>query len=486
MLFNSTIFAAVFLPVVVAIYLFISAFFSKEVRHWWLIFASLLFYTWWFPPNTVLLLCSILINYWVGIRLQRGTVHARLLLVLGVTINLGIIALFKYSKFLLGSFGVTNLPVWIEGIALPLAISFYTFQQITFLVDSHRQRVKSTSFRDYMLYVVFFPQLIAGPIVHHSDVIPQFKAQGRSYDLRMGIMGGCIFCIGMAKKVIIADGMAEIASPVFDGVAAGMSVDFYQAWAAALGYTLQLYFDFSGYSDMAIGIGLIFNIKLPQNFNSPYKAGSIIEFWKRWHMTLSRFLRDYLYIPLGGNRRGCVRRYRNLVITMLLGGLWHGAAWTFVAWGGWHGILLAINHIWRGFCSNCDRASILSRLGKLFGRPMTLLAVVVGWVLFRANSFGAAGDILAAMFGFGEGGVVHSYSDHITVLAGIGLEWMLIVIGGIIVMCLPNSIAIGRVLQKTRIELLSFVFGCLAFVALACLLLNLSRAGASEFIYFNF
>ena len=359
MLFNSTIFVAVFLPVVVCVYLFLSAFSPKGVRHWWLIFASLLFYTWWFPPNTVILLCSILINYWIGTRLQRGTAHTRLLLALGIVINLGNIALFKYSKFLLGAAGVSDLPAWIEGIALPLAISFYTFQQITFLVDSHRDLIKSTSFRDYMLYVVFFPQLIAGPIVHHSDVIPQFKAQGRRYDFRMGMLGVCIFCIGMAKKVIVADAMAGIASPVFDGVAAGMAVDFFQAWAAALGYTLQLYFDFSGYSDMAIGIGLIFNIRLPQNFNSPYKAGSIIEFWKRWHMTLSRFLKDYLYVPLGGNRRGRAKRYRNLFITMLLGGLWHGAAWTFVAWGGWHGLLLAVNHGWRTLVMACGGVSIL-------------------------------------------------------------------------------------------------------------------------------
>ncbi len=231
-------------------------------------------------------------------------------------------------------------------VVLPIGISFFTFQKIAFLVDAYRGRVDRLNFIDFVLFVTFFPQLIAGPIVHHSEVMRQFRDQ-TPLSTQTVALGVTIFTIGLAKKVLLADTAALFASPLFDAVAAGARPDMLAAWGSALAYTAQLYFDFSGYSDMAIGGGLLFGIRLPVNFASPYKAESIIEFWHRWHITLSRFLREYLYIPLGGNLKGPSRRFVNLLITMLLGGLWHGAGWTFVVWGALHGFYLVVNHLWR-------------------------------------------------------------------------------------------------------------------------------------------
>ncbi|NES81878.1 MAG: MBOAT family protein, partial [Moorea sp. SIO2B7] len=286
-------------------------------------------------------------------------------------------------------------------IILPLAISFFTFQQIAYLVDAYRGETKEYNFLSYCLFVSFFPQLIAGPIVHHKEVMSQFADKSiYRFDPEDMAVGVTIFSMGLFKKVLIADSIAAYATPVFDAAAGGVSIMFLDAWVGALAYTLQLYFDFSGYSDMAIGVARMFGIKLPINFNSPYKAVNISDFWRRWHITLSNFLRDYLYIPLGGNRKGEFRRNFNLVITMLLGGLWHGAGWNFVFWGGLHGVYLIINHQWRSF-----RKSIGHDLKKShwwsrgFGCIVTFLAVVVAWVFFRAENMKAAFAVLKGMIG---------------------------------------------------------------------------------------
>jgi D-alanyl-lipoteichoic acid acyltransferase DltB (MBOAT superfamily) len=284
-------------------------------------------------------------------------------------------------------------------VILPLGISFFTFTQIAFLVDTYQGKVKEFNFVHYALFVTYFPHLIAGPVLHHAEMMPQFARRSVCHINWDNVaVGLSIFVLGLAKKVLLADSVADFSTPVFEAVKAGGTPMLIEAWVGALAYTLQLYFDFSAYSDMAIGISLMFNVRLPLNFNSPYKATSIIEFWRCWHMTLSRFLRDYLYIPLGGSRLGTSRRYANLVITMLLGGLWHGAGWTFVIWGALHGTYLLINHAWRGFKDRMGWGEG-GRLASLGAGALTFLAVVVGWVFFRADSFTIAVAMLQGMAG---------------------------------------------------------------------------------------
>jgi D-alanyl-lipoteichoic acid acyltransferase DltB (MBOAT superfamily) len=284
-------------------------------------------------------------------------------------------------------------------VFLPLGISFFTFTQIAFLVDTYQGKVKEYNFVHYTLFVTYFPHLIAGPVLHHKEMMPQFgKHETCQVNWEHIAVGLSIFILGLAKKVLLADNFGDSATPIFDAVKAGGHPMLFEAWFGALSYTLQLYFDFSAYSDMAIGLSLMFNVRLPVNFNSPYKSLSIIEFWRRWHITLSRFLRDYLYIPLGGSQKGKIRRYANLMITMLLGGLWHGAGWTYVAWGGLHGLYLVINHAWRGLKARFgwQDGGKFSRFGAGF---LTFLAVVVGWVFFRADNFSVAIDMLSGMSG---------------------------------------------------------------------------------------
>ena len=285
-------------------------------------------------------------------------------------------------------------------IILPLGISFFTFQQIAYIVDCAHDNVDTHGFFDYALFVTFFPQLIAGPIVYHRDMLPQIRSgDAFSFPITDLGIGSKIFAIGLIKKVVFADGMAVYATPVFEAADAGVALTFIEAWGGAFAYTLQLYFDFSGYSDMAIGLGRMFGLRLPINFRAPYKASSIIEFWRRWHITLSMFLRNYLYIPLGGNKRGRTRRWINLMITMLLGGLWHGAGWTFVAWGGLHGLYLCINHLWRFLADRSGIDLSASATGRFASWALTFVAVVIAWVFFRAETFDGAIGVLSGMAG---------------------------------------------------------------------------------------
>ena len=402
MLFSSYEFILVFLPITLAGFLALRFRGSKSLTLTWLIGASLTFYAFWDPWNLLVLFASIAVNFSCGTLLaERARTHrpTHLLLAIGVTFNLALIGYFKYAAFaatnLNALFG-TNIPI-LE-LVLPLAISFFTFQEIAYLVDSSRGETYGYRFKDYLLMVTFFPHLIAGPIVNHRILMRQFMSPAPlPVRVQTFSMGLCFFVVGLAKKVLLADGVAPQANLVFDTAAQGVVPSFADAWLGALAYTLQLYFDFSGYSDMAIGLGLLFGIRLPVNFNSPYQATSIIDFWRRWHMTLSAFLRDYLYVALGGNRHGELRRYVNLGLTMLLGGLWHGAGWTFVCWGALHGFGLAINHGWRKWAG--ERSAGLSLLGSSLARVLTLLFVVFGWVLFRADSMATAGNIMASMVG---------------------------------------------------------------------------------------
>ena len=406
MLFNSYTFLFVFLPVTFFGFFQIGRY-NRPLAALWLFAASLFFYGWWNPAYVGLLLGSIFFNYAVGMTLAKEHAQGRVqrkkwVLGLGIAANLGLLGYYKYANFFVESADVAlNLGWHIDPIILPLGISFFTFTQIAFLVDAYRGEVKEANFIHYGLFVTYFPHLIAGPVLHHKEMMPQF-ALPATYRVNWENLsiGLTIFSIGLFKKVVLADGVAPFAGPVFATAADGGTLSFLEAWGGALAYTFQLYFDFSGYSDMAIGISRLFGVKLPLNFNSPYKAVNIIEFWRRWHVTLSRFLRDYLYFALGGNRKGPARRYFNLLATMLLGGLWHGAGWTFIMWGALHGLYLVINHAWhqirKALGHDLGRST---GPGRFVGMTLTFVVVIIGWVFFRAGNFDAALSILRGMAG---------------------------------------------------------------------------------------
>jgi len=404
MLFNSYVFIFLYLPVVLLGFFWLSRA-SQAFAAGWLTLASLVFYGYWNLAYVGLLLSSIVCNYTFGLwitkaGLQHNEKRKKQLLSIAIIINLLLLAYYKYANFFIGNLNSVAGTQWDLGyIILPLGISFFTFTQITFLVDAYQGKVKEPNIVHYTLFVTYFPHLIAGPLFHHKQMMPQFLASN-TYRVHWEniAVGLTIFILGLAKKVLVADPLGEFATPIFNAVGAGGHPMLFEAWIGALAYTLQLYFDFSGYTDMAIGLSLMFSIRLPMNFNSPYKSTSIIEFWRRWHMTLSRFLFDYLYIPLGGNRRGSFRRYLNVMITMLLGGLWHGAGWTFVVWGGLHGLYLMVNHAWRSLKQRMGWIG-RGRWGNFGAGALTFLAVVVGWVFFRAENFSTAVDLLRGMVG---------------------------------------------------------------------------------------
>jgi len=390
MLFNSVEFLLFFLPVVLLVFRLLGRTQGPKAQALWLVLASIVFYGSWNPAFILLLVASVLVNFLVGRRLAGGRAGSRIWLVAGIAGNLGLLGYFKYADFFLQN--LSALGLWIiplPGIVLPLAISFFTFQQIAYLVDVYRGECEEYEFVQYALFVVFFPQLIAGPIVHHREMMPQFNSLHRLEspwpDLAVGVT---ILALGLFKKAVLADSLAHYADPLFSAPGRGISLNSVDAWIATFCFSFQIYFDFSGYSDMAIGSARLFGIRLPENFASPYKSANIIEFWRRWHMTLSRFLRDYLYIPLGGNRHGVVNRYRNLLVTMLLGGLWHGAAWTFVLWGGLHGLYLCINHAWRSLCNKYGLSENL--IPRPLGIAVTMIAVSLAFVVFRAPDMDSA------------------------------------------------------------------------------------------------
>jgi D-alanyl-lipoteichoic acid acyltransferase DltB (MBOAT superfamily) len=432
MFFNSFEFIFLFLPITLSGFFIIGSDLKNVKRQLpiiWLVFASLVFYGRWKLSNLLLIILSISVNYGVGYLL--GNVfykksNKKVALYIGIIFNLGLICYFKYANFLLtnvNQFIDTNLEPPI--IVIPLAISFFTFQQIAYLVDAYRNETKEYDLGKYMLFVCFFPQLIAGPIVHHREILPQFeKASIYKFSQQALAIGLTVFMAGLFKKVIFADRIAQYSDLAFAAASQGINLTFCESWVGALGYSLQLYFDFSGYSDMAIGAAYMFGIKLPLNFNSPYKAISIVDFWRRWHITLSHFLRDYLYIPLGGSRRGELRRYSNLFTTMLLGGLWHGAGWTFVFWGGLHGCYLIINHLYRSVRQSLGHN--LKNDGWLLrgvGWIATFIAVIISWVFFRANSFETAILMLKSMFGFYGINLPQFTAPYLNFLRNFGVEF---------------------------------------------------------------
>jgi len=485
MLFNSLIFVFIFFPITYGV-LAITSRLGRNMPVLWLGLASFGFYAWTESKYVPLLLASITLNYLVGNRIIDTTSQAskRAWLTAGITGNLLALGYYKYSGLLVASMPFVNtLDLGFQPPALPIGISFFTFTQIAFLVDARIGKVQYNNPARYLLFVTYFPHLIAGPIIHHSKMMPQFAKNGfgklHSEDF---LVGGVIFLIGLFKKVILADGISQFVDPVFKNAGdSTLTLSSADAWIGALSYTFQLYFDFSGYSDMAIGLSRMMGIELPENFNSPYKSRSISEFWRRWHISLSSFLRDYLYIPLGGNRSGNIRRYANLMTTMLLGGLWHGASWTFLVWGGLHGTYLVVNHAWTARTRHWS-----PKLHKLLTPAYcltTFLSVVTGWVFFRADSFSTAFTILDAMMTPYAGDIRTLSFDPIAALSWIAAA-------SVVAFALPNT---AEVLDNTRSKLLSatlpvrwVLFGALLTTITFLTLVAESAAGRSPFIYFNF
>ncbi|MGJ3252727.1 MAG: MBOAT family O-acyltransferase [Elainellaceae cyanobacterium] len=427
MLFNSYEFILLFLPIVFLGFSLVSRLGNSRLPIFWLVAASFFFYGWWNPPYLLLLLVSIGVNYILGqilsqAHLSENGVRGKAFLILGVAFNLGIIGYYKYFNFFIDNVNaISGTTFNVAQIVLPLGISFYTFQQISYLIDSLEGETGHYRFIDYCLFVTFFPQLIAGPIVSHQEMMPQFSKQSKvglsQENLAIGL---AIFSIGLFKKVILADQIALYATPVFNAASQDVSLSAVEAWMGALAYTMQIYFDFSGYSDMAIGAAWLFGIRLPINFNSPYKALNIIDFWGRWHITLTRFLTRYLYNPIALSiSRRRIQRGKSLIkrgvgsasafieliafptiITMLLAGIWHGAGWQYIAFGFLHGFYLTINHCWhmilkyRGY-----NLKATSWLGQRFGQVVTFVAVVVAMIFFRATDIDDATTIIASMIG---------------------------------------------------------------------------------------
>ena len=412
--------------------------------------ASLFFYGAWQPVYLLLLIVSIAVNFALGLRME-DPLRRRATGTFGVALNLAVLCYFKYTNFVFDSLNtLTGAPLPFVNIVLPLGISFFTFQQIAYLVDVMRGARVERDIVSFTLFVSFFPHLIAGPLVHHAEMIPQFKRGRTGRSAVLAARGLAIFAAGLFKKVVIADNLAQFVSPVFAHLDAGGGVTTPWAWLATLAYSLQIYFDFSGYSDMAVGLALLFGIRLPVNFRSPYRAISIIEFWRRWHITLSRFLRDYLYIPLGGNRLGEQRRYLNLLVTMLLGGLWHGAGWNFLVWGGLHGLYLCINHLWRAWRGGKADASPTGPAAKGVCWAITFFAVVLGWVFFRARTADGAWQMLGGLFGFGAGSSAYVPSGILRLMdlpVLVGEERLLLIGGGAVALGLAIALALPNVPQ---------------------------------------
>ena len=461
MLFNSYIYIFLLLPVTCILY-FSCASRYPSLSKIWLIIASLFFYGWWNPSYIPLILASIVVNYFIGrtlLRAERGSYKSTLILATGIITNLITLGFFKYADFIIESInalsGQSNQPL---NILLPLAISFFTFQQIAYLVDCAREQKRQYSFINYMLFVCFFPQLIAGPIVHHKEMMPQFENKKNLTPINLNIaLGLLIFSMGLFKKIVFADTFAIWA---VDGFDTAQSLSFLQAWATSFSYTFQLYFDFSGYTDMAIGSALLLNIKLPLNFNSPYKACSIQEFWRSWHITLSRFLRDYLYIPLGGSQCSSLRIGINLFVTFLLGGLWHGASWTFVAWGALHGFAMVVFRLW---------SATGVRLPRGLSWFTTFIFINFAWVIFRAESWGNAKKIFQGMINI----------QHIEMINYIWIGAL--ALGFAITLFAPNTNRL-RDMAISNHKTIAMMAGILMFISI--FILEVRKT--SEFLYFQF
>ena len=480
MLFNSLEYIILFLPITLVVYFLLNKRKLTTASTAWLVFASLFFYSWWNVKYLALIVGSILVNFGIGTALWRTARSGseeqtrRYILTLGIVVNILLLSYYKYTDFFIANFNaLTGLQIALQKVVLPLGISFFTFTQIAYLVDTYKNSAREYDFLNYALFVTFFPHLLAGPIIHHREMMPQFaNLRNKVFSYRNMSQALFLFFIGLFKKVIIADALASVANTGFNS-AAGLT--FRDAWVTSISYTMQIYYDFSAYTDMALAASLMFNIRLPINFNSPYKALDITDFWRRWHMTLSRFLRDYVYIPLGGNRKGSTRTYLNLMATFLVGGLWHGAGWTFVFWGFLHGAATIVHRFWQrlGFS--------LPRIAAWF---LTFNFVNVTWVFFRAKTWGDAREVLAAMFGM-KGFMVTTQFDKLGINFG-SLVFMHVnrSIFTVLAACLFAAVAL-RNSNELSLRFIPNWKNAVLVIAIAFYTL-LSLHNVTEFLYFNF
>lgn len=484
MLFNSFEFIFAFLPVVFYIYFLLNKRQYSNAAKIWLILSSLFFYSWWNLKYLPLILLSVAINYLTGYLLAKSgdSRNKKVILITGLVFNIGLLGYFKYYDFFIFNANLI-FPSSLKAMSLllPLGISFFTFTQIAYLVDTYKGIVKDTNFFNYILFVTFFPHLLAGPIIHHKEMMPQFDDyQKKKINYENICLGTLLFFIGLVKKIIIADTFAVYANGGFDD---SQILTFLEAWGTSLAYTFQIYFDFSGYTDMAIGSALFFNIKLPFNFNSPYKALNIQDFWKRWHMTLSRFLKQYIYIPLGGNRKNTKRTYVNILAVFLIGGLWHGAGWTFIFWGFLHGVASILNKIWQKFNF---------KMNRVWAWFITFNFINITWVFFRASDWDNAVKVLKGMFGFSGFSLPLSLHNKFYFFSNYGVDFTTTdFISKKLIAIIIISIAF-ILLLKNSIELTEKFMINWKYLSLMIFLTSLSLvwmayfSGKSDFIYYNF
>lgn len=483
MLFNSPVYIFLFLPISVLVYYFLNKNRLITAGKSWLVLCSLYFYGFWNEKYLLLIISSILVNYAIGTALNANVKKRKSILIFGIIINISLLAYYKYTNFFIENINLLEgINITILTIALPLAISFFTFQQIAYLVDSYDNNTPEYDFLSYCLFVTFFPQLVAGPIVHHSEMMPQFSNLRNKLPRWKNIYSGIlIFSLGIFKKVVIADTFSVWADAGFNTTS---SLSMAEAWGTSLSYTLQLYYDFSGYTDMAIGAALLFNIRLPINFNSPYKSLNIQEFWRRWHMTLSRWLKDYLYIPLGGNRKGNSRTYVNLLCTFILGGLWHGAGWNFLIWGALHGVALAMHRLFQ--------TTQLS-LPKLAAWFITFNFINVAWVFFRAESTERALKILKEMFFFSTPESFNFFIPTIAQTIEMALNFTsTFTLSNVVFLCLimvaitvtnKNSLEIANDIAEKKSHFKFFAISLFCFIT-GCF--QMLTTESKVFLYFNF
>ena len=511
MLFHSPEFIFGFIPLSLLGF-FLLARHSHALALGWLTTASLVFYAWWNPVWLPLLLTSIGVNFCAGRAIAarvgvesgltqrtagRARASSRTLLIGSIAANIALLVYFKYAAFAVNSLALlAGSPLHLDAGELPLGISFFTFTQIAFLVDVQQRKAADFDPLRYGLFVTYFPHLIAGPILHHKEMMPQFaKPDIFRFSADRLADGSVMFILGLFKKSVLADAFGGYASPAF-AAAATHDISFFEGWGAALSYTMQIYFDFSGYCDMAIGLALMIGVQLPMNFHSPYKARNIADFWRRWHMTLSRFLRDYLYIPLGGNRRGLARQQGNLMLTMLLGGLWHGAGWTFVIWGGLHGLYLMVFHGWQRALNSLGLGlpgAAMQRVAAPLAWLLTFFAVVIAWVFFRAPDVPSALSMLRGMAGLNGALLPDQLIKLVPALASVadGLGKVPYLADGSVMGCvemlLMLALGLALVLAAPTVPELRTLWRYALVVPCAALALQRVIYGqASEFLYFQF
>ncbi len=498
MLFNSYVFLFLFLPLLFTLYAVAVRHGSGRLPLWLLLMGSFVYYAWWDLRFFALLIGLILLSHVLSRRMAKAERSRKAWLILGIVLNLSPLLVFKYADFLIGSVNAvagSGLDLW--GLVLPIGISFFTFQQIAYLVDVYRRLTHPHDFLEYALFVSFFPQLIAGPIVHHKDFIDQISKAIAKISLANVNVALTLFVIGLFKKVVLADRLSGIAAPIFKQAELGTPLNIVDAWTGAIAYTFQIYFDFSAYSDMALALGFLFGFRLPINFYSPYKSANIIEFWRRWHISLSTFLRDYIYFPLGGGRVRIDRKFLNILVTMLIGGIWHGASWTFLVWGLVHGLAIGANHLWRHYVKPRP-----GWLRKLAAHALTCLFLVFTWVLFNCETFAGAWHYMGQMLAF-NGLVVPI--EWANTLSGWGVGFTtqgdyhatpigVLLLFSLIIFALPNTMQLfhglyidhGRLCPRPSRLAWKPSVPWLGFVTVLFFLTIWNMTTVSEFLYYQF